>query len=176
MKLYVARHGQTQWNAENKICGRTDLPLTEEGLRQARALADKVQDLGIDHIISSPMIRALDMAKIVSEKCGAPITLDDRLMEQNYGIYDGKDRKDPGFLANKRHFCVRYPGGESMMQMAARLYPLLDEIKRDYGDKTVLLTCHGAVCRVLRTYFVDMTNEEFFTYSPDNGSLTLYEL
>ena len=176
MKLYVARHGQTQWNAENKICGRTDLPLTEEGLRQARALAEKVKDLGIDHIISSPMIRALDMAKIVSEKCGAPITLDDRLMEQNYGIYDGKDRKDPGFLANKRHFCVRYPGGESMMQMAARLYPLLDEIKRDYAGKTVLLTCHGAVCRVLRTYFVDMTNEEFFTYSPDNGELITYEL
>ena len=176
MKLYVARHGQTRWNAENKICGRTDLPLTEEGLRQAQALAEKVKDLKIDQIISSPMIRALHMAKVLSDSCGAPIRVDERLIEQDYGIFEGRDRQDPEFLNNKRQFAVRYPGGESMMQMAGRIYPLLEEIKKNYPRKTVLLTCHGGVCRVIRTYFLDMTNEEYFSYSPDNASLEVYEL
>lgn len=176
MKLYVARHGQTRWNVENKICGRTDLPLTEEGLRQARELSGKVKDLQIDLIISSPMIRALHMAKLLSEGCGAPIMVDERLIEQDYGVFEGRDRQDPEFLANKRQFALRYPGGESMMQMAGRIYPFLQELKKAHSRKTVLLTCHGGVCRVIRSYFQDMTNEEYASYSPDNASLEAYEL
>lgn len=176
MKLYVARHGQTRWNAENKICGRTDLPLTETGIAQAHALAEKAAPLGIDLILSSPMIRALDMANIVGARCGAAVKTDDRLIEQNYGIFEGRDRSDPGFLANKRQFATRYPGGESMLDMAGRIYPLLREIKEKYPEKTVMLACHGGVCRVIRSYFLAMTNEEFASYSPENCSLECYEL
>ena len=176
MKLYVARHGQTQWNAENKVCGRTDQPLTEVGLAQAEALAEKAAELGVDLILSSPLQRSHRMAQIIAGRCGAEIKVDDRLIEQNYGIFEGADRQDPGFLANKRQFAVRYPGGESMMDMAGRLYPLLREIRERYPDKKVLLACHGGVCRVIRTYFVPMTNEEYFGYSPDNCSLECYEL
>ena len=176
MKLYVARHGQTQWNAENKVCGRTDLPLTEVGMAQAEALAEKAAEIGIDLILSSPLQRAYTMARIVSDRCGAEVLTEERLIEQDYGIFEGADRQDPGFLANKRQFAVRYPGGESMMDMAGRLDPLLREIKEKYPDKTVLLACHGGVCRVIRTYFVPMTNEEYFAYSPENCSLECYEL
>lgn len=176
MKLYVARHGQTRWNAENRICGRTDLPLTEVGLSQARELAEKAVPLGIDLIISSPMVRALDMARIIGQRCGAEVQVDERLIEQNYGVFEGRDRKDTGFLANKRQFATRYPGGESMLDMAGRLYPLLREIKEKYPDNCVLLACHGGVCRVIRSYFLPMTNEEFASYSPENCSLECYEL
>ena len=176
MKLYVARHGQTQWNAENKVCGRTDQPLTEVGISQAQALAEKAENLGIDLIIASPLQRAYRMAEIVGARCGAQVLTDERLIEQNYGVFEGVDRQDPGFLANKRQFAVRYPGGESMMDMAGRLYPLLREIKEKYPEKTVLLACHGGVCRVIRTFFVPMTNEEYFAYSPENCSLECYEL
>jgi len=176
MKLYVARHGQTQWNAENKVCGRTDQPLTEGGIAQAEALAEKAAELGIDLILSSPLQRAYRMAQIIGDRCGAELRTDERLIEQNYGIFEGVDRKDPGFLASKRQFAVRYPGGESMMDMAGRIYPLLGEIREKYSEKTVLLACHGGVCRVIRTYFLPMTNEEYFAYSPENCSLECYEL
>ena len=176
MKLYVARHGQTRWNAENKICGRTDLPLTEEGLRQAEELAGRMKDLAIDRIIASPLARALHMAKIISDHCGAPVSVDKRLIEQDYGIFEGLDRGNPEFLANKRQFAVRYPGGESMMQLAGRVYPFLKELRREYPKENILLVCHGGICRVIRTYFVDMTNEEYFSYSPDNASVECYEL
>lgn len=176
MKLYVARHGQTRWNAENKVCGRTDQPLTAVGIAQAEALAEKASGLGIDLILSSPLQRAHTMAQIVADRCGAELQVENRLIEQNYGIFEGVDRKNPDFLANKRQFAVRYPGGESMMDLAGRVYPLLREIREAYPEKTVLLACHGGVCRVIRTFFVPMTNEEYFAYSPENCSLECYEL
>ena len=176
MKLYVARHGQTQWNAENKVCGRTDQPLTDIGVAQAQTLAEKAAELRIDLIVSSPLQRAYRMACIIGACCGAEVVTDERLIEQNYGIFEGVDRQNPGFLANKRQFAVRYPGGESMMDMAGRLYPLLREIREKYPDKTVLLACHGGVCRVIRTFFLPMTNEEYFAYSPENCSVECYEL
>lgn len=176
MKLYVARHGQTRWNAENKVCGRTDLPLTEVGIAQAQALAEKAEALGIDLILTSPLDRAHTMARIIADRCGAEVQVEERLIEQNYGVFEGVDRQDSGFLANKRQFAVRYPGGESMMDMAGRIYPLLEEIREKYPEKTVLLACHGGVCRVIRTFFVPMTNEEYFAYSPENCSVECYEL
>ena len=108
--------------------------------------------------------------------CGIPVLVDDRLIEQDYGIYEGVDRQDPGFLGNKRQYAFRYPGGESMMDVAHRVYGLLEELPQKYPDKRVLLICHGGVCRLIRTYFEDMTNEEFFHYSEENGAFREYEL
>lgn len=174
MRIYAARHGQTQWNAENRVCGRTDLSLTEDGLCQAKALAEKAAQLNLDLIISSPMLRARQTAEAVAEKIGIPIITDDRLIEQDYGIYEGVDRKSAGFLENKRHFAFRYPGGESMMDVAHRVYGLIGELKERYPGKNVLLVCHGGVCRLIRTYFEDMTNEEFFNYSEENAAVREY--
>ena len=176
MRIFVARHGQTQWNAENKICGRTDLPLTEEGQTQAQLLADRTRELDIDVIISSPMLRARQTAAPTAALHGLEVLVDQRLIEQDFGIYEGADRQEPAFLANKRHFAIRYPGGESMMDVAYRVYGLLEEIKEKYPGKNVLLVCHGGICRVVRTYFEDMTNEEYFHYSEENAAVREYKL
>ena len=176
MKLYVARHGETAWNAENKICGRTDLPLTDRGIRQAKALAENMAGTPIDRIIASPMIRAQQTAAAVSEVLGIAVQTDARLIEQNFGIFEGKDRKDPGYLANKRMFAYRYPGGESQMDVAYRVYGLIEELKEKYPDESILLVCHGGVCRSVRTYFEDMTNDEYFYFSEENANARMYEL
>lgn len=174
--LYIARHGQTVWNAQNKVCGITDVELTDKGREQAKALALKVADKNIDVIISSPLKRAIETSKIVSEICNTPMEIDARLIEQNYGIYEGVDRKDEAFLNNKRNFAYKYPEGESMMQVAYRVYGLIDEIKSRYKNKNVLLISHGGVCRVINTYFRDMTNEEFFDFTLKNGELEEYRM
>ena len=176
MRVFTARHGETLWNVECKVCGRTDLPLTENGIAQAAALAEKAKACGLDLIISSPMLRARQTAAAVAEACGIPVIVDDRLIEQNYGALEGVDRLDPRFLNNKRQFAYKYPGGESMMQVAYRVYSLLEEVREKYGEKTVLLVCHGGVCRVIRTYFEDMTNEEFVAYSEKNAVMREYTL
>ena len=127
-------------------------------------------------ILVSPMLRARQTAAPTAEKLGVPVIVDDRLIEQNYGIYEGVSRFDEGFLSNKRHFAYRYPGGESMMDVAHRVYGLLEEIRQKYAGKNVLLVCHGGVCRVIRTYFEDMTNDEYFHYSEENAAVREYEL
>ena len=176
MKLYVARHGQTEWNLMNKVCGRTDLPLTELGLEQAETLALGTKELAIDRIISSPMLRARQTAAPTARELGIAVEVDDRLIEQDYGIYEGVSRFDEGFLGNKRQFAFRYPGGESMMDVAYRVYSLLEELKWDGNSKGILLVCHGGVCRVIRTYFEDMTNEAYFHYSEENCAVREYDL
>lgn len=175
MRIYVARHGQTQWNVDCKVCGRTDLPLTAVGLEQAERLAEQAVSCGIQRIIASPMLRARQTAQAVARRCGLEIQTDDRLIEQDYGTCEGVDRLDPGFLACKRNFGTRYPGGESMLDLACRVYSLLDELPEKYPGETVLLVCHGGVMRSIRTYFEDMTNEAYFGYSADNARLAVYE-
>ena len=176
MKIYMARHGQTQWNADNRICGRTDLPLTETGLAQAQKLADNAAGKNIEIIVVSPMIRARQTAQAVADRYNLPMVIDERLIEQDFGIYEGMDRGTPGFLAGKRKFCSKHPDGESMFQVAQRVYNRLDDIRKNYADKNVLVVCHTGVCRVARTYFEDIENEVFSTYSPENASITEYEI
>lgn len=176
MTLYLTRHGETEWNSQNKVCGITDVDLTDKGRAQAKELGEKLRDHKIDLIVSSPLKRALETSRIIEGSRGIPIEVDRRLIEQDYGIYEGVDRGDQGFLDNKRCFAFRYPGGESMMDVAHRTYGLIEELGERYPEGNVLLVCHGGVCRVINTYFRDMTNEEFFHYSMGNCMLEEYEL
>lgn len=171
MKLYVARHGQTSWNAQNKVCGVTDIGLNKKGIVQAEKLADTVGNYNIDIILSSPLKRAVETSKIIGRKNNIAIQIEDLLVEQNYGIYEGVDRNDLRFLNNKRDFAYRYPEGESMLQVAYRIYGVIDKIKEEQYGKNVLIISHGGVCRIIRTYFKDMTNDEFFNYRLENGTL-----
>ncbi len=178
MDVYVARHGQTDWNANEKICGRTDLPLNALGEKQAEGMARRLMAKGvkIDLIIASPMLRTRQTAGYAAGLLGAPVRTDERLIEQSYGIYEGQDAETPGFLDNKHQFARRYPRGESMMQVAARVYAFLDELKTRADLSAVLLVSHGGLCRVLNTYFEDIDNEAFFHWKMENTEIRHYTL
>ena len=160
--VYFTRHGETVWNVENKICGMTDSPLTEKGRAQAAELGRKIKASGIriDQILYSPLSRAADTAKAIAEATGLPAECEPRLREQCFGKYEGTPRNGEEFRISKTHFADRYEGGESMMQLAQRIYNLLDELKADH-DKTYLLVAHNGIARVVQSYFYDMTNEEY---------------
>ena len=173
--IYFARHGETVWNVENKICGMTDSPLTEKGRQQARELGRKVKESGvpIDEILYSPLSRAADTAKAVAEAAGLPARCEPRLREQCFGKYEGTPRDGAEFRISKTHFADRYDGGESMMQLAQRIYNLLDELRQD-EDKTYLLVAHNGIARVVESYFHDMTNEEYSAAGIKNCELVEY--
>ena len=84
------RHGQTDWNAQGRIQGHTDMPLNETGLAQARAAAERLVDQSIDAIVSSPLIRARRTAEIVAERLRLPLRLDPELMERSFGRFEGR--------------------------------------------------------------------------------------
>lgn len=175
MKFYVTRHGETTWNRENKVCGVTDLELNETGRKQARKTAELLREKEISRILCSPMRRAQETAGIINAGRGLPLLIDVRLREQDYGIFEGAPRDDSGFLSHKRMFATRYPGGESHMLTAGRVYSLLEEARERYAGESLLLVCHGGVCRIIESYFHDMTNEEFFCFSMKNCEVREYE-
>lgn len=174
--LYFTRHGQTIWNVENKICGATDIGLTQLGREQARALGRKIAEEGypIEEILYSPLVRAKDTALAVSEMTGIPAREEPRLKEQNFGKYESTPRDGEAFQDAKRSFVYHFEGGETMLQMAQRIYNLLDEIKAQAGDKTYLLVAHNGIARVVHSYFYDMTNEEYASFGIRNCEIREY--
>ena len=124
--VYFVRHGQTVWNVENKICGATDIALTELGHRQAIELGETIlkQEIHIDEILYSPLVRAADTAKHVSEITGIPAREEKRLKEQNFGCFESTPRDGAVFQEAKTHFIDHFQGGESMLQLAQRIYNL----------------------------------------------------
>lgn len=176
-KLYVTRHGLTQYNKEERICGAADIPLNEEGTLQAAQLAEKCFLLGdIDMIISSPMKRAVQTAQAAADKLKLEISCDERLREWDYGSFEGMDRFTEGFAQAKAAWGCKMPGGESVFQLVQRTYNFIDDIKRNYPDKNILVVCHGGICRVIDSYFNDMTAERFMNYFQGNCQVNEYRL
>ena len=173
--LYFTRHGETTWNAANKICGATDVELTEHGRIQAAELGKMLstEEYGIEEILYSPLIRAADTALIISEMTGIPARPEPRLTEQCFGIWEGTPRDGEDFAAAKENFLDNFGGGESMMRTGQRIYNLLDEL-RNY-DKTVLLVAHNGIARFVRSYFEDLTNEQFARFGIRNCQILRFD-
>ena len=171
------RHGQTVWNVENKICGVTDSPLTEYGREQAAETGRYILDSGIkaDEILYSPLSRAADTARIIAEMIGIPCREEPRLKEQNFGKWESTPRDGADFKKAKEAFVCRYEGGESMLQLAQRIYNLLDDIKGESKRKTYILVAHNGIARVVQSYFQDMTNEEFASFGVRNCQVVRYD-
>ena len=174
--LYFTRHGQTFWNVENKICGATDIGLTELGHSQAKELGEKIlqQGIHIDEILYSPLSRAADTAKHISQITGIPMREEKRLTEQNFGKYESTARNGEEFKVAKTNFICSFDGGETMLHLAQRIYNLLDEIKQQ-PDKVYLLVAHNGISRVVNSYFYDMTNEGFAAFGIKNCDIRKYE-
>ena len=175
--FYFVRHGQTVWNVENKICGATDIELTELGHQQAIDTGKKIVEEGIkaDEILYSPLIRAAETARHISEITGIPARMEPRLIEQNFGKWEGTSpRNAADFFEAKKQFVCRHEGGESMLQLAQRIYNLLDELGKE-ADKTYMLVAHNGIARVVCSYFHDMTNEEYASFGVKNSSLTRFD-
>ena len=161
---------------EDLICGRTDVPLTEVGQQQALRLAESALDKGIDVILCSPMLRARQTAQAVSDAIGVPIQIDERLIEMDFGTFEGTSRFGEEFQWIRAQMSTRFPGGESGFDVAYRVYSLLYEIKEKYADKTVLLVCHNCVSRAVRSFFMNLSTEEYGNYHAPNAQLVEYEM
>lgn len=178
MNIYTARHGQTDYNKIDRILGTTDAELNETGVMQAEELAGKISELDdIDVMLVSPMKRTRKTAEIISDRTGLEIITEERLREWDYGEFEGKSRFTDGFAENKINFAVKMGrNGESLLQLAHRVYSLLDDVIKSYKGKNVLLVCHGGICRIIETYFRDMTTKEFASWFSKNCELKVYNI
>ena len=90
MKLYIIRHGQTDWNRARRLQGRTDIPLNEWGRRVAELTREGLKDVAFDMAFTSPLIRAKETAEIILGDRNVPIIEDERIIEVNFGAYEGE--------------------------------------------------------------------------------------
>lgn len=151
--VYLVRHADTAWTLTGQHTGRTDLPLTEQGERQARGIGASLGALRIDHILSSPLQRARRTAELAMPH--AHVEEDDELMEWDYGAYEGRrtveiEMERPGW----RLFRDGCPGGETLDAVAARTDRVIDRIRADGG--TVLLFGHREVLRILAVRWIGL--------------------
>lgn len=178
-KIYIARHGLTDWNLVPKVQGVTDIPLNEGGQKQAVGLAETIKNSGIkfDKILCSPLVRAVETARVVGEINNIPVEVEPRLIEQNFGKWEGWYKKSPednSFHLAKQQFMDSYEGGESMFKLAQRIYNFLDELKNNLSDETYLLVTHGGIARCIHSYFFDMTNDEYSGFFIENCAIKEY--
>lgn len=175
-KVYFVRHGESQWNVEDKICGVTDSPLTDKGCEQAVKTGMTILESGIhaDMILYSPLQRAADTARKISEITGIPAREEPRLIEQNFGIWEGTSpRNSLDFFQAKLNFINSFERGESMFRVAQRMYNLLDELKVD--NQTYILVAHNGIARFVKSYFEDMGNEEFAAFGVKNCEVCCFD-
>ncbi len=175
-QVFFVRHGQTLWNVENKICGATDIALTDRGRQQADETGRKILSEGItaDEILCSPLSRARETAERISKITGIPLRAEPRLTEQNFGRWEGTARDGEDFLKAKEVFTSRHGNGESTLQLACRVYSLLDELKAESDRKTVILVAHNGIARMVHSYFYEMTNEEYARFGIPNCAVMKY--
>ncbi|MBQ3369746.1 MAG: histidine phosphatase family protein [Mogibacterium sp.] len=145
--LYIIRHGKTEQNKKMLMQGRSDHPLNEDGFAQAEEAARRFEEMGvkIDKVYSSPLIRAVQTAKAIAPHL-APV-FDDRLIEMDYGPYEGMDLRNPApeVIAFFMDF-VNVPAPEGMEQLpavVARVGRFLEEIKEEAADHNVLISTHA---------------------------------
>ena len=149
MNLYVVRHGETIWNKERKVQGITDVPLTDKGMSEAKKLQALVNTLSIDVVISSPLKRAKETAKILVDS-KLPINTDDRIKERDWGLNEGAliDNVDKwdcwDVILN-----TKVQNIESIQDFMYRVSDFIEDIKIRYKDKNVLIVTHSAVSRVI---------------------------
>ena len=129
---------------------------------------------GIERILASPMQRAQATAQAAAQALSLPVETDVRLREWDYGSFEGQSRHTPGFPEAKAAWGCKMPGGgESVFQIVQRTYNVLDDVRA--AGKVTLIVCHGGICRVIDSYFHDMTLERFMGFFMGNCEIREYE-
>ncbi len=162
MKIYIVRHGQTDWNKARRIQGQVDIPLNEFGRHLARETARGLRDVQFDACFTSPLSRAKETAQIILAGRDVPVIDEPRLEEMSFGVYEGKCcAGDNWELPENFHRFFDGPdryeapeGGESFGQVRDRTGAFLEELARrqEYADGQILLATHGAALAGLLCY------------------------
>ena len=153
MKIYITRHGETNWNKEGRLQGQTDIELNEVGIEQAHIAKEKLKDIEIDLIISSPLSRAKKTAEIINEVKNVPIIIDERLIERGHGIFEGQCPREIG-LDRSIFWDIEKneEETENLKIFTDRIYSLLKEIEKR-KEKVILLVCHAGVSIPIQAYY-----------------------
>lgn len=173
MRLYLIRHGETDWNKARRMQGQSDIPLNEFGRKLAVDTREGLKDVAFDIAYASPLKRAKETAEIIIQGKDVPLIEDERIMEIAFGDFEGccgvgegYNIPDPEFeyffTAPEKYIPPK--GGESYSDMLIRLEEFLEELyqNEELKDKTVLVATHGAALRGMLVLMKHLPLEQYW--------------
>ena len=182
MRIYLVRHGETEWNRTRRFQGRSNLPLNQEGRKQVRALALALKNKPLTAIHSSPLIRALETARLIKVfHPSIPIFEEKGLIEMDLGEFDGMKAQDwaeqyPDVRKawNVNPASVKMPGGESLEEVQVRAKYTLERITGIYPpDTTLLISSHNFVNLTLLCDLLEIPLHRFRELRQDNAAFNV---
>ena len=186
-KLILIRHGQSLWNLENRFTGWVDVPITAQGIEEARQAARKIKDIKVDVAYTSTLSRAQDTLKAIMDEIGleVPVIRDKALNERDYGDLSGLNKEETAAKYGKdqvhtwrRSYDVAPPGGEALKDTRARTLPFFERcIMGDIRQgKSVLVVAHGNSNRSIVMAIENLTPEQIVKVELGTGVPYLYEV
>lgn len=181
-RVYLVRHGQTEWNRELRFRGRADIPLNENGHKQASAIADALKDKGITAIYTSPLMRSMETARPAVAISKTETTTVQGLIDINYGEWEGLayDEVRHRYADLYRRWeeqpdLVTFPNGESLDDVSRRAFSAFTEIVEENRDKSILIILHRVINKVLLCALLGLSNAYFWSIRQDTGCINVME-
>ena len=183
VKVTFVRHGANMWTGTPRLLARTDVPLSELGILQAQALADRLADRPFDALWTSPLLRCRATAEAIAPRVNLRPMNDARLMECDLGKLEGQSfvdlPKGPGTFRDRwqlRPGTTRFPGGETIAECAARGWQVLEELFDRHPHGHVIVVCHMFAIQGMLTRIFKMKPHLFRTFAVDVASLSTVQM
>lgn len=182
MKMIILRHGEAEWNLQDRAMGQLDSPLTAKGIRQAYALGDRVGRLSFTTLYSSDLGRAAETANIIASICDKKVIFNSELREWNVGIFQGltipemhekfpQERQD----YERNDFEYLIPEGESLRQLRQRSFRVLTAIAQRHSDETVVVVTHGGILMCFFQEVLGISHENHSCFRQNNANFCAFE-
>lgn len=182
LNIYLLRHGQTAWNADNnRYCGRTDIPLTEKGISQAEEVKRQMEGIELTAVYSSPLQRAYTTACVAS---GRDAIKDDRLIEADFGNWETKTKEE--FIAENESLWLdwmtdptihRAGGtGETGGEIVSRVDDFFHSLQQKYAAGNIMVVAHNGINRLYLAHKLGMPLKNYRQLVQENSSITRFSL
>ena len=187
-RLVLLRHGESQWNLENRFTGWVDVPLTPRGIQEAKNAGDKLRGFIFDRAFTSVLARANETLRLALEAIGQsdlPVVKDKALNERMYGELQGLNKAETAKKYGeaqvkiwRRSYDIPPPGGESLKDTAERVLPYYEQTIKPYllKGETILIAAHGNSLRALTMELEQLSREQVLELNIPTGAPVLYEL
>ncbi|HPD97868.1 MAG TPA: histidine phosphatase family protein [Synergistales bacterium] len=180
-RIFLIRHGETDWNREGRFQGKMDIPLNSLGREQAGAAAKALESAAIDRVVSSPLSRAFDTAQAAASRNSFSIEMHSGFREIDHGLWEGHTADQvenlwPGMLGtwHSHPEKVIMPEGESLENVQNRAWTALEDVIAAPGERVALFS-HDAVIKVLLCQILGCPLSSFWQFRIANASITLLE-
>lgn len=182
-RFILVRHGQTEWNRNERFRGRADIPLNETGLAQAEATGQRVAvEWQPQAIYTSPLSRSVKTAEAIAKHYGLVVQPHLGLADIDYGEWQGLSPEEArqrwpeeiDAWYNRPHQ-ARIPGGETLADLRARAMQMIDELAARYAGETIVLVGHTVINRIILLGILDLGNERFWRLKQDTCAINVFE-